>query len=101
MGIDRLIFSAACYISWCELGVKDLKLNNMNMSFTVPKSSEHIDVHGNEMCGKLLARRMFKKCAEIGINFNSFIYEIRDEEWTKEKAKQAREEAIKTVKYML
>ena len=85
------------FLAWKQMGLKDLRLEGLDFSFSVPSSSFEIDKWGNEMSGHLLAKRINKKCIEMGIPFNNFNYTIRNEEWTKEKQKQATVEAKKSL----
>ena len=46
------------FLAWQQTGLKDLKLNGLDFSFSVPSSSFELDKWGNEMSGHLLAKRI-------------------------------------------
>ena len=85
------------FLAWKQMGLKDLKLNGLDFSFSVPSSSFELDKWGNEMSGHLLAKRIKEKCIEMGLPFENFKYTIRNEHWTKDRQKQATVEAKKSL----
>ena len=91
------LMAKGMFLAWRQMGLKDLKLNGLDFSFSVPSSSFELDKWGNEMSGHLLAKRIKEKCIEMGIPFENFNYTIRNEHWTKEKQKQATVEAKKSL----
>ena len=85
MKTENFIAARGLFIAVTKYGVKNLRLNKKNISFTIPKNSELIDVNGNEISGELLAKKVIKMYSSFGVKFN-FDYEIREEKWTKEKS---------------
>lgn len=72
-----------------SLGVQIDKLtedeNGMILYFSVPKTSHSRNVHGQEMAGNVLAKRVKETLTMIGVTFSICKYKIRDEDWTIEK----------------
>ena len=95
--MNSRLMAKGMFLAWLQMGLKDLKLNGLDFSFSVPSSSFELDKWGNEMSGHLLAKRIKEKCIEMGIPFENFNYTIRNEHWTKEKQKQATVEAKKSL----
>ena len=88
MKTENFIVASGLFAAVTKYGVKNLRLEKTDISFTVPKNSELIDVNGNEMSGDLLAKKVIKLYSSFGVNLN-FDYEIREEKWTKEKSQNA------------
>ena len=90
---------SAFYIAWKGLGIvfDDVieTYDYLIIYISVPSSSEHKDVHGNEMAGKHLAHRFKDTLVEMGIKNLTVKCKVRDEFWTKEKDKFATEAAKK------
>lgn len=95
--MNSQLMGKGMFLAWRQMGLEDLKLNGLDFSFSVPSSSFELDKWGNEMSGHLLAKRIKKTCIETGIPFENFNYKIRNEHWTKEKQKQAKVEAEKSL----
>lgn len=76
-----------------ETGIKDIEfeenLGKSSLNFSVPSSSFELDRCGNKMCGDLLAKRIKKIFSDLGYRPDKFNFTMRNEEWTKEKFKQA------------
>lgn len=83
----------AIYIVWASFGVVIEKINesvdNLEIFISVPKSSYHNDVHGNEMAGNLLAKRFKDKMKDMGVKRLTVRYRVRDEYWTEQMCKDA------------
>ena len=81
------------YIVWMSFGVVIEKINesvdSLEVFISVPKSSYHKDVHGNEMAGDHLARRFKDKMRGIGVKRLTVRYRVRDEYWTEQMGKDA------------
>lgn len=48
-------------IGMAGFGVELIEVKDNCVKFSVPEFSDHVDVHGNEMAGKLLIKRMSDK----------------------------------------
>lgn len=83
----------AIYIVWMSFGVEIEKVNesvdNLEIFISVPKSSYHKDVHGNEMAGDHLAKRFKDKMKGMGVKRLTVRYRIRNEFWTEKMCKDA------------
>lgn len=83
----------AVYIVWASFGVQIEKVNesvdNLEIFISVPQSSYHNDVHGNEMAGDLLAKRFKDKMKDMGVKRLTVRYRVRDEYWTEQMCKDA------------
>lgn len=83
----------AVYIVWASFGVQIEKVNesidNLEIFISVPKSSYHNDVQGNEMAGDLLAKRFKDKMKDMGVKRLTVRYRIRNEFWTEKMYKEA------------
>ena len=81
------------YIVWMSFGVVIEKINesvdSLEVFISVPKSSYHKDVHGNEMAGDILAKRFKDKMKGIGVKRLVVRYRVRDEYWTEQMGKDA------------
>ncbi len=51
----------AVLIGMAGFGVELIEVQDNYIKFSVPEFSDHVDVHGNEMSGKLLVKRMSDK----------------------------------------
>lgn len=98
MSLNRMM-GVGMYIALNGLGVKIENLaetyDEINIWISVPSKSENVDVHGNEMSGKYLAKRFKDTLTDIGVKNLTVKYKIRDEAWTKEKDKDAQQIAKK------
>lgn len=48
-------------IGMAGFGVEIIEVKRNYLKFSVPEFSDHVDVHGNEMAGKLLIKRLKDK----------------------------------------
>ena len=51
----------AALIGMAGFGVEIIEVKPKYLKFSVPEFSDHVDVHGNEMSGKLLIKRISDK----------------------------------------
>ena len=83
----------AAYIVWASFGIEIEKVNesvdSLEIFISVPKSSYHKDVHGNEMAGDYLAKRFKDKMQGIGVKRLTVRYRVRNEHWTEQMYKDA------------
>lgn len=91
----------AIYIVWMSFGVEIEKINesvdNLEIFISVPKSSYHNNVHGNEMAGDILAKRFKDKMKGIGVKRLTVRYRVRDEYWTEQMGRDAEVKARQTI----
>lgn len=64
--------------------------NGIILYFSVPKTSTHINAKGEQMAGKVLARRIKETLSELGFKFSICKFKIRDEDWNKSKEQEVR-----------
>ena len=93
----------AMLATYAELGVQIDRFDNTDkgvvLYFYVPFSSWHLNAERQEMAGPVLAKRVKETLQEMGIVFATCKYKIRNEHWTKDKAKEARQIAYKNMGY--
>ena len=65
--------------------------NGLIIYFSVPQSSTHKNVHGQEMAGQLLAMRVKETLIDMGVKA-VFKYRIRLEDWNDNKRAAAEDE---------
>ena len=91
----------AAYIVWASIGVEIDKINeyvdNFEIFISVPKSSYHNDVNGNEMAGDNLARRFKNTLEDMGVKRLTVRYRVRNEHWTEQMHKDAIVKAKQTI----
>ena len=51
----------AVLIGMAGFGIEIIEVKPNYLKFSVPEFSDHVDVHGNEMAGKLLIKRLKEK----------------------------------------
>lgn len=89
--------------TYAELGVQIDRFDNTDkgvvLYFSVPFSSWQLNAERQEMAGPVLAKRVKETLQEMGIVFATCKYKIRNEHWTKDKAKEARQIAYKNMGY--
>lgn len=81
-------------LGWTQMGViidKELETQeSLTIYISVPEHSYHKDVHGKEMAGTHLAKRIKETLVKMGIKRLTVKYKIRTGDyWTKEKSNQA------------
>lgn len=93
----------AMLITYAEMGVVIDKFDDTDagivLLFTVPKTSYHVDVKGEQMAGKHLASRVKHTLEDLGMVFANIGYYIRDEQWDTTKAEIAKRAAYKDMGY--
>lgn len=82
-------------LGMAQLGVTIVKVEETppgTVYITVPEFSEHVDVHGNELAGKLLAKRIKETFNNLGWTSVTLKYQIcKGLTWTKDMAHTAEE----------
>lgn len=84
-------------IGMAGFGVELIEVKDNCIKFSVPEFSDHVDVHGNEMSGKLLIKRMSDKSLfGPDMKFEGIIR--RGETWNNSKKAEAEAKMLKQVK---
>lgn len=84
-------------IGMAGFGVEIIEVKPNYLKFSVPESSDHVDVHGNEMTGKLLIKRLKdKNVFGPDMQFEGVIR--RGETWNNSRRKEAEAKMMKTLK---
>ena len=88
------MMSKAILITWASMGVKIENLNetteSLDIEISVPETSFELDVHGNEMSGKLLIKRFKTKMTKMGVKRLNLTGKIRyGDHWSREKRQSA------------
>lgn len=55
------LMAKSILIGMAGFGVEIIEVKRNYLKFSVPEFSDHVDVHGNEMAGKLLIKRLKDK----------------------------------------
>ena len=84
-------------IGMAGFGVEIIEVEPNYLKFSVPEFSDHVDVHGNEMAGKLLIKRMRdKNLFGPDMQFEGVIR--KGETWNNSRRKEAEAKMMKTLK---
>lgn len=84
-------------IGMAGFGVEIIEVKHNYLKFSVPEFSDHVDVHGNEMTGKLLIKRMRdKNLFGPDMQFEGVIR--KGETWNNSRRKEAEAKMMKTLK---
>lgn len=84
-------------IDMAGFGVEIIEVKRNYLKFSVPEFSDHVDVHGNEMAGKLLIKRMRDKSLfGPDMEFEGVIR--KGETWNNLRRKEAEAKMMKTLK---
>ena len=84
-------------IGMAGFGVELIEVKRNYLKFSVPEFSDHVDVHGNEMAGKLLIKRMSdKNLFGPDMQFEGVIR--KGETWNNSRRKEAEAKMMKTLK---
>lgn len=84
-------------IDMAGFGVEIIEVKRNYLKFSVPEFSDHVDVHGNEMAGKLLIKRMRdKNLFGPDMEFEGVIR--KGETWNNLRRKEAEAKMMKTLK---
>lgn len=84
-------------IGMAGFGVEIIEVKHSYLKFSVPEFSDHVDVHGNEMAGKLLIKRIKdKNVFGPDMKFEGVIR--KGETWNNSRRKEAEAKMMKTLK---
>ena len=87
----------AVLIGLAGFGVEIIEVKPNYLKFSVPESSDHVDVHGNEMAGKLLIKRVKdKNVFGSDMQFEGVIR--KGETWNDSKKSEAEARMLEQVK---
>lgn len=91
------VMAKGILIGMAGFGIEIMEVKRNYLKFSVPESSDHVDVHGNEMTGKLLIKRMRdKNLFGPDMQFEGVIR--RGETWNSSRRKEAEAKMMKTLK---
>ena len=89
-------------IGMAGFGVKLVKIEelpNLTIHITIPEFSDHVDVHGNEMAGKLLIKRLNSKMTGMLPEGSKIVGTIRKgETWAYSNKVKAETEMLSSIK---
>lgn len=86
----------AVLVGMAGFGVELIEVRDNCIKFSVPEFSDHVDVHGNEMAGKLLIKRISdKNLFGHDMKFEGVIR--KGETWNNSKKAEAEAKMIKTL----
>lgn len=91
------VMAKGILIGMAGFGVEIIEVRDNYIKFSVPEFSDHVDVHGNEMSGKLLIKRMSdKNLFGPDMQFEGVIR--KGETWNNSKKTQAEAKMLEQVK---
>lgn len=91
------VMAKSILIGMAGFGVEIIQVKRNYLKFSVPEFSDHVDVHGNEMAGKLLIKRLKdKNVFGPDMQFEGVIR--RGETWNSSRRKEAEAKMMKTLK---
>ena len=91
------VMAYSVLIGMAGFGVELIEVKRNYLKFSVPEFSDHVDVHGNEMAGKLLIKRMSdKNLFGPDMQFEGVIR--KGETWNNSKKAEAEAKMMKTLK---
>ena len=90
------IMAKSILIGMAGFGVEIIEVKPNYLKFSVPEFSDHVDVHGNEMAGKLLIKRLKGKNV-LGPDMQLEGVIRKGETWNNSKKKEAEAKMMKTL----
>lgn len=91
------VMAKGILIGMAGFGVEIIEVKRNYLKFSVPEFSDHVDVRGNEMAGKLLIKRMRdKNLFGPDMQFEGVIR--KGETWNNSRRKEAEAKMMKTLK---
>lgn len=91
------IMAESILIGMAGFGVEIIEVKPNYLKFSVPEFSDHVDVHGNEMAGKLLIKRLKdKNVFRPDMKLEGVIR--KGETWNNSRRKEAEAKMMKTLK---
>lgn len=91
------VMAKGILIGMAGFGVEIIEVKRNYLKFSVPEFSDHVHVHGNEMAGKLLIKRLKDKNAfGPDMEFEGVIR--KGETWNNSRRKEAEAKMMKTLK---
>lgn len=87
----------AVLIGMAGFGIEIIEVKPKYLKFSVPEFSDHVDVHGNEMAGELLIKRLkAKNVFGPDMQFEGVIR--KGETWNNSRSKEAKAKMLEQVK---
>lgn len=91
------VMAKGILIGMAGFGIEIMEVKRNYLKFSVPESSDHVDVHGNEMTGKLLIKRMRdKNLFGPDMQFEGVIR--KGETWNNSRSEEAKAKMMRTLK---
>lgn len=91
------VMAKGILIGMAGFGVEIIEVKPNYLKFSVPEFSDHVDVHGNEMAGKLLIKRVKDKdLFGPDMEFEGVIR--KGETWNNSRRAEAEVKMMKTLK---
>lgn len=91
------IMAKSILIGMAGFGVEIIEVKRNYLKFSVPEFSDHVDVHGNEMSGKLLIKRLKdKNVFRPDMKLEGVIR--KGETWNNSRRKEAEAKMMETLK---
>lgn len=91
------VMAKSILIDMAGFGVEIIEVKRNYLKFSVPEFSDHVDVHGNEMAGKLLIKRLKdKNVFRPDMKLEGVIR--KGETWNNSRTKEAEAKMMKTLK---
>lgn len=91
------LMAKSILIGMAGFGVEIIEVKRNYLKFSVPEFSDHVDVHGNEMAGKLLIKRLKdKNVFRPDMKLEGVIR--KGETWNNSRRKEAEAKMMKTLK---
>ncbi len=90
------VMAKGILIGMAGFGVEIIDVKRNYLKFSVPEFSDHVDVHGNEMAGKLLIKRLkAKNVFRPDMELEGVIR--KGETWNNSRRKEAEAKMMKTL----
>lgn len=83
-------------IGMAGFGIEIIEVKRNYLKFSVPEFSDHVDVHGNEMAGKLLIKRLKDKNV-FGPNMQFEGVIRKGETWNNSRSEEAKAKMMRTL----
>ena len=83
-------------IGMAGFGIEIIEVKRNYLKFSVPEFSDHVDVHGNEMVGKLLIKRLKDKNV-FGPNMQFEGVIRKGETWNNSRSEEAKAKMMRTL----
>lgn len=90
------VMAKGILIGMAGFGIEIIEVKRNYLKFSVPEFSDHVDVHGNEMVGKLLIKRLKDKNV-FGPNMQFEGVIRKGETWNNSRSEEAKAKMMRTL----